>query len=338
MTDTEAARNIYDEAVVIDALNVSNWNSPAVFASLKNGGVTAMNATIATWENYQETLAEVQAWLYRYEKYAETLMPVHTTADILRAKKTGRVGVILGFQNATPIENDLGHLAVFHALGVRIIQLSFHERSLLADGCYESANGGLSNFGRAAVREMNRLGILIDLSHVGERSTLETIEHSQKPVAVTHANCKGYFDRPRNKTDEAVRLLAERGGVVGATAICSFLKTQFESKLDDFIDAIDDMVQRIGPDHVGFGIDFTQDQPREFWRYIGSQQGTSYPAVFQDPNVHWEEVKLYPDDLESPDELPNLAAALQQRGYSDEEIAGILGGNWLRLFGEVWAE
>ena len=338
MTNAAAARGLYDEAIVIDGLNVSNWNSPAVFSSLKNGGVTAINATIATWENYQETLAEIQAWLYRYEEYGDTVMPVHTTADILRAKESGKTGVILGFQNATPIENDLGHLAVFHALGVRIIQLSFHERSLVADGCYEAANGGLSNFGRAAVREMNRLGIMVDLSHVGVRSTIEAIEHSQKPVAVTHANCKGYFDRPRNKTDEAVRLLAERGGVVGATAICSFLKTQFTSKLDDFIDAIDDMVQRIGPEHVGFGIDFTQDQPRSFWRYIGSQQGTSWPATFQDPNLNWDEVKLYPNDLEAPDQLPNLAIALQRRGYSDEDITGILGGNWMRLFGEVWGE
>lgn len=338
MTDSGAARRIYDQAIVIDGLNVSNWNSQAVFASLRNGGVTAFNATIATWENYRQTLDEIQTWLARYEEYIDTLMPIHTAADIRRAKETGKVGVILGFQNATPIENDLGHLAVFHALGVRIIQLSFHERSLLADGCYESANGGLSNFGRDAIREMNRLGILIDLSHVGEQSTLEAIEHSEKPVAVTHANCKGYFDRPRNKTDEAVRMLAERGGVVGATAICSFLKTQFESTLDDFLDAIDDMVQRIGPDHVGFGIDFTQDQPRSFWRYIGSQQGTSYPAVFQDPNVHWEEFKLYPDDLATPDELPNLATGLQRRGYSDDEIAGILGGNWLRLLDQVWGD
>ena len=338
MTDSGAARRIYDEAIVIDGLNVSNWNSPAVFASLSNGGVTAFNATIATWENYRQTLDEIQTWLARYEEYSDTLMPIHTAADIRRAKETGKVGVILGFQNATPIENDLGHLAVFHALGVRIIQLSFHERSLLADGCYENANGGLSNFGRDAIREMNRLGILIDLSHVGEKSTLEAIEHSEKPVAVTHANCKGYFDRPRNKTDEAVRMLAERGGVVGATAICSFLKTQFESTLDDFLDAIDDMVQRIGPDHVGFGIDFTQDQPRSFWRYIGSQQGTSYPAVFQDPNVHWEEFKLYPDDLATPDELPNLAVGLQGRGYPDDEIAGILGGNWLRLLDQVWGD
>ena len=336
MADADAARRLYDESIVIDGLNVSNWNSPAVFASLKNGGVTAINATIATWENYQETLAEIQAWLGCYEERADTVMPVHSTEDILAAKESGRTGVILGFQNATPIENDLGHLAVFHALGVRIIQLSFHERSLVADGCYEAANGGLSNFGRDAVREMNRLGILVDLSHVGERSTMEAIEHSEKPVAVTHANCKGYFDRPRNKTDEAVRLLAERDGVGGATAICSFLKTQFTSTLDDFIDAIDDMVQRIGPDHVGFGIDFTQDQPKSFWRYIGSQQGSSYPAIFQDPNVQWDEMKLYPDDLESPDDLPNLAAALQRRGYSDDEIRGILGGNWLRLFEEVW--
>ena len=224
--------------IMIDGLNVSNWDSPAVYQSLAAGGVTATNATIATWENYRETLDHVQAWLQRFANCGETLMQIKTTEDILEAQKTSKVGVILGFQNATPIENDLGHLEIFYALGVRIIQLTFHERNLLGDGCWESANAGLSNFGRDAVREMNRLGILIDLSHVGERSTLETIDYSEKPVAVTHANCRVYYDNPRNKTDEAVKLLAARGGVVGATAIASFLRTQFESTLEDFVDAV----------------------------------------------------------------------------------------------------
>jgi membrane dipeptidase len=335
MTD---APKSYRESIVIDGLNVSNWDSPAVYKSLAAGGVTAFNATVATWENYRETLDHVQAWLQRFATYGDTLTQIKTTEDILQAKKMGKVGVILGFQNATPIENDLGHLAVFYALGVRIIQLTFHERNLLGDGCWESANAGLSNFGRDAVREMNRLGILIDLSHVGERSTLETIDHSEKPVAATHANCRSYFDNPRNKTDEAVKLLAARGGVVGATAIASFLRTQFESTLEDFIDAIDDMVERIGIDHVAFGADFTQDQPTSFWRYIGSQQGTKYPAVFTRYGIRYDLMDLYPKDLETPDKLPNLAEALDKRGYSSEDIGKILGLNWLRLFQEVWAQ
>ena len=340
MNDSAAntAKKLYEEALVVDGLNVSNWDSPAVFESLRQGGVTAMNATTATWENYQETLGHIEAWLHRFEERGDVLSQVKTTQDILQAKEDGKVGVILGFQNATPIENHLDRLAVFHALGVRIIQLTFHERNLLGDGCYENANAGLSNFGIDAVREMNRLGILIDLSHVGERSTLETIERSEKPVAVTHANCRSYFEQPRNKTHEALKLLAEKGGVAGATAIASFLRTRFESTLEDYVDAIDDMVERIGIDHVAFGTDFTQDQPQSFWRYIGSQQGTRYPAVFADPSIRYDQIALYPEGLETPDKLPNLAVALERRGYKADDISKILGLNWLRLFGAVWGE
>lgn len=335
MTDVQ---KLYEEAIVIDGLNVSNWDSPAVYESLSAGGVTAINATIATWENYVQTLGHIEAWMRRFSARAETVAQIRTVGDITAAKEEGKAGVILGFQNASPMENELGHLAVFHALGVRIIQLTFHERNLLGDGCFESANAGLSNIGRDAVREMNRLGILIDLSHVGERSTMETIDHSEKPVAVTHANCRSYFDHPRNKTDAAVKRLAERGGVVGATAIGTFLRSQFDSDLEDFIDAIDDMAGRIGIDHVAFGSDFTQDQPPSFWRYIGSQQGTRFPSTFTDEDTRYDLMALYPRGLETPDKLPNLAVALDKRGYSNEDIKKVLGGNWLRLFREVWGE
>ena len=336
MTNIDEARRIYDDSVVIDGLNVSNWDSPAVFESLSSGGTTAINATIATWENFQETLAYIVGWAGRFEQYSDTLLQVRTVDDIMRAKREGRVGVILGFQNASPVENDLARFAILKQLGVGIIQATYHERNLLGSGCYERRDDGLSNFGLDAVREMNRVGILIDLSHVGETTTLETIEHSDKPVAVTHANAKSYYDVPRNKADEALKLLAERGGVVGATAITSFLRTREASTLEDYVDAIDHMVELIGIDHVGVGTDFTQDQPQQFWRYIGSQQGTKYPATFTDPAVNFNEVQLYPIGLETPDEMPNLATALLQRGYGADDIAKILGGNWLRVLQEVW--
>ena len=333
-----AARRLYDDAIVIDGLNVSNWDSPAVFRSLHTGGVTAINATIATWENYPETMDTIAAWLRRLGEYDEVLTLVKTVGDIRQAKQDGKVGIILGFQNATPIENDLDRLAVFHALGVRIIQITFHERNLLGNGCYEPRDGGLSHFGVDAVRELNRLGILVDLSHCGTRTTLDTIEQSERPVACTHANARSYFDVPRNKTDEALKLMAKRGGVVGATAIAGFLRTGWESTLDDYVDAIDHLVQMLGIDHVAIGTDFTQDQPVSFWRYIGSQQGTKYPSVWTNtarpPAVN--QPGLYPRDLETPDKLPNLAAALLRRGYSPADTAKLLGENWLRLFETVW--
>ena len=201
----ETARRLYQEAMVIDGLNVSNWDSPAVFDSLHAGGVTAFNATVATLENFTQTLDNIAAWLLRFKTYEETVIQVKSVADILQAKRENKVGVILGFQNATPIENDLDRLALFHALGVKIIQLTFHERNLLGSGCYERRDDGLSHFGVDAIEDMNRLGILIDLSHVGVRSTMEAIEASDRPVAITHANAKPYYDVPRNKTEDALK-------------------------------------------------------------------------------------------------------------------------------------
>lgn len=332
----ETARQLYEDTVIVDGLNVSNWDSPAVWASLQAGGVTAFNATTATLENFSETLDNIAAWLQRFRTYEETVMQVKSVEDILQAKRENKVGVILGFQNATPLENDLDRLDLFHALGVRIIQLTFHERNLLGSGCYERRDDGLSHFGVDAIQDMNRLGILIDLSHVGVRSTMEAIEASDGPVAITHANAKSYFDVPRNKTDDALRRVAEGGGVIGATAIAAFLRTGSESTLADFIDAIDDMVARVGIDHVGFGTDFTQDQPESFGRYIGSQQGTKYPAKFVDPSRSKRKGRSYPLGLESPDEMPNLAGALLDRGYGHGDVEKILGGNWLRLLREVW--
>ena len=331
-----SARQVYRDAVVIDGLNVSNWDSPAVFRSLRDGSVTAINATVATWENFQETLDHISRWETRFSKYSADVLKVRTVDDIERAKRDGVVGVILGFQNASPIENDLDRLGLFRQLGVGVIQVTYHERNLLGNGCYERRDDGLSNFGLDAVREMNRVGILIDLSHVGDRTTLETIEASEKPVACTHANARSYYDVPRNKTDEALKLMAEKGGVVGATCIKTFLRNGADSTLGEYIEAIDHLVELVGVDHVGIGTDFTQDQPSSFWRYISSQQGTKFPSTFVDGSVDYADVELYPEGLQTPDEMPNIAVALMDRGYSEGDISKVLGANWLRLFRDVW--
>ena len=336
MTSPNPASGRYRDAVVVDGLNVSSWDSDAVYESLRAGGVTAINATVATWEGFRETVDHLARWDVRLRERADTIVPIRTVDDILAAKRDGKTGIIFGFQNASPIENRVDRLAVFHRLGVRIIQVTYHERNLLGDGCYERVPGGLTHFGADAVAEMNRLGILIDLSHVGERTTLDVIDASEKPVSVTHANAKPYYDVPRNKTDEAVKRLAERGGVVGATCIITFLKTGADSTLADYVDAIDDMVERIGIDHVAIGTDFTQDQPDGFWRYISSQQGSKFPARYIDPTVRNDWMLLYPKGLETPDKLPALADALSDRGYRWEDVEKVLGGNWIRLFREVW--
>ena len=323
---------LYDESVVIDALNVSNWDSPAVYESLHAGQVTGINATIAIWENYVQTMDHIKRWERRFRERRDTLVQAKSVEDLLRAKSEGRTGVVLGWQNAAPIENDLDRLALFHSLGVRIIQVTYNERNLLGNGCYERRDEGLSNFGVDAVREMNQLGILIDLSHVGDNTTLETAELSEQPVSCTHANARAFHDHVRNKTDDALKLIAGKGGVIGANAFPPFLRNGFESTVADYADAIDDLVERVGIDHVGIGTDFTQDQPAVFFDWLFSQQGTKpreRPVAYPDPLLH-------PRGMETPDRLSNVAGELADRGYREEDLRKVLGGNWMRLFREVW--
>ena len=334
---TTTPQQLYQDSIVIDGLNVSNWDSPAVFDNLRAGNITAISATVATWENFLETMDHLAAWMQRFRQ-RQDIVQVHSVADIHAAKKAGKTGIILSFQNASPVENKLDRFALFHALGVRVIQLTYHERNLLGNGCFERNDEGLSNFGVDAVRTMNEVGILIDLSHVGDRTTLEAIEVSKKPVTVTHANARAYYDHPRNKQDEALKLLAEKGGIVGTTPFCNFLPTRFESTLEDYIDALDDMVERVGIDHVAVGTDSTHDQPLSFWHYISAQQGTKYPSTFSPSDLNYMELSFQPKDLANPAEFPNLATALDKRGYSSEDIVKVLGGNWLRLFEEVWQD
>ena len=329
------ARKIYDEAIVIDGLSISNWESDAVFRRLRAGDITAINATVATWENFLQTMAHLSAWMRRFRE-RDDILQVKGTADIYAAKEQGKTGIILSFQNASPIENELDRLGLFLALGVRVIQLTYHETNLLGSGCWERTDGGLSNFGVDAVREMNRLGIVIDLSHVGPKTTMDAIEMSEQPVAITHANARSFCGHPRNKEEDALKLLAEKGGVVGATSYAHFLPKGFDSTVEDFVDAIDDMVERVGIDHVAIGTDSTHDQPLEFWHYIGSQQGTKFPSTFADGSVPYTELSFQPKGIDSPAEFPNLAEALVNRGYSAEDITKLLGGNWMNLFERVW--
>ena len=332
MTAEDVAKRVYDEAVVIDGLNVSRWESPAVYRSLHAGGVTAINATIAIWEGFQEALDNIARWPQRFADHGDTLVQAKTAGDIVQAKQAGRTAVIFGWQNASPIENDLDRLALFHSLGVSIVQVTYNERNLLGNGCYERTDDGLSNFGLDAIREMNELGILIDLSHVGDWTTLETIEASEQPVAFTHANARSFVDHVRNKPDDALRLLVEKGGVVGANAFPRFLPRGYESTLSDYVDAIDDLVERVGIDHVGIGTDFCQDQPYSFFEWLFAQQGTKLrplPMSIPDPHYH-------PQDFEAPDKMPGLASELLSRGYTEADVSKVLGGNWLRLFRRVW--
>ncbi len=329
-----AALRLFDTAVVIDGLDTSNWGKERIFRDLRDGGVTAVNATSAIWEGFQETLDNLTTWLRWFEDYAAYIRPVHRVADIHAAKAEGRTGIILGWQNAAPVGNDVRRFRLFHALGVRIVQLTYNERNLFGNGCWERTDEGLSHIGLAAIREMNHLGILIDLSHVGDRTVLETIEHSEQPVAFTHANARSQTDYPRNKTDEAIRALTSRGGVVGANAFPAHHPRGYDSTLDDYLDTIDYLVDMVGVDQVAIGTDFCMGRTREWFAWIGSSHGREPLLKSGDVPQPYRHLRGFAGPLE----FVNVAEGLLRRGYDEDAARKILGGNWLRLFGEVWRD
>ena len=328
---------LFMESIVIDACNPSNWDDPGVFQNLHEGGVTAINATIAVYENFLQEIAGITKWPDRFRSHSKHIIQIKTADDIRKAKSEKRSGIILGWQNSTPIENELPRLELFHTLGVRIMQLTYNEQNLIGTGCYEERDGGLSFFGREAVKEMNRLRILIDLSHVGDQTVLDAIELSDQPVAFTHTGARTHYNHPRNHPDTPLKLVAEKGGVVGTNAFPLFLPCQNQCTIEDYLDSLEVLVEKIGINHVGLGIDFTYGHKKEFFDWLEKIQGTHTRTQQQKEKVSLNNFPFSKvEGLETPKDVINVAKGLANRGYSEDDIKKVLGGNWLRLFTEVW--
>ena len=332
MEPSSEAKELHRRSIIIDGLNVSRWGDEEVYRHLHEGGITAINATVAVWEGSKQTLQNIGRFYRDFETYSKWIRPVASLADLHAAKRDNRVGVVFGFQNSSPIEDDLHLVEVFHRLGVRVIQLAYNDLNYAGAGCYERQDVGLSKFGVDLVKEMNRLGMVVDLSHVGHRTTMDAIELSEHPVWFSHANPRVLCEHPRNKTDDQVRALVARGGVVGANIFPAFLKRGYDSTLDDVLDTIEYWVELAGIEHVSIGLDFTENQSEEWFRWLMAGKRLDSP-VFR--------LKLplrLPNGIERADEMSNLTAGLLGRGYSHEEVQKILGLNVLRLFEQVWKE
>jgi membrane dipeptidase len=326
------AMKLHRQSVIIDGLNISRWGDAEVYRHLHQGGVTAINASLAVWEGTKETVQAIGRFYRDFEVFGEWIRPVRRVADIYAAKEEKRVGIFFGFQNSSPIGDDLNLVDVFYRLGVRAIQITYNDLNYVGAGCYEREDVGLSHFGVDLVKEMNRLGMVVDLSHVGYRTTMDAIEASADPVWFSHANPMALREHCRNKTDEQVKALVAKGGVVGANVFPPFLKKGYDSTLEDFIDVIDYWVQIAGVDHVSIGLDFTENQTDEWfhWLMAGKRKGsTVYPLSLP--------LKL-PTGITRADEIPNITAALISRGYTGEDVQKIMGLNLLSLFKRVWKD
>lgn len=329
---TTQAAKLHEDAIVIDGLNISHWSDEVVYRHLREGGITAINASVAVWEGAKQTMQNIGRFYKDFATYSQYIRPVTSVAEIRKAKEEGRTGVIFGFQNSSPIEEDLDLVEVFYRLGVRVIQITYNDLNFVGAGCYERRDVGLSEFGVEMVKEMNRLGMVVDLSHVGFQTTMEAIDVSAQPVWFSHANPMALKQHPRNKTDEQVKFLVSKGGVVGVNIFPPFLKKGYEATLEDVIDVFDYWVQIAGIDHVSVGLDFTENQTNEWFHWLMSgKRKDSMVTPLELP------LKL-PQGITRADEMPNLTQGLVSRGYSEADIRKILGENVLSLFAQVWRD
>lgn len=320
--------DLHNDAIVFDGLVISNWGRE-VFEEMRRGGLTAANCTCSVWEGFRDTMDNVARWKGWFEEHSDILLQVHGTADVQRAKAQGKTGIVLGWQNTSGIEDRIDYLRLFKDLGVRIMQLTYNTQNLVGCGCYESRDSGLSDFGREVVDEMNRLGILIDLSHVGPKTSEDAIRHSKTPAAYTHCLPSGLKDHPRNKSDEQLKFIAEQGGFVGVTMFAPFLPRGADSTVDDYVEAIDYVIDLVGEESVGIGTDFIQGHGPEFMRWITHDKGYARRLVELG-------AVTTPEGMRGLSDYPNLTAAMERAGWSEARIRKVLGENWVGFLKEVW--
>jgi microsomal dipeptidase-like Zn-dependent dipeptidase len=304
---------------------------------MAEGGLDAVHVTICYHENFQETIQNIETWNRHFRDYSHRIVQGRCADDVLRAKIDGKTAIFFGLQNCTSIEGVLDRIEICYQLGVRFMQLSYNNQSLLATGCYENEDTGVTRMGRQVIREMNRVGLVIDMSHSAERSTLEAIEYSTRPIAITHANSASWHPVLRNKSDEVLKALASSGGMIGFSLYPHHLKDNSECTLDSFCEMVSDVAEKIGIDHIGVGSDLCQDQPDSVvsWMRNGSWtrdvdygEGSENTPGFPDSPIWFGDNR----------DFPNLTQGLLNIGFSESDVGQIMGGNWLEFFRRSFGE
>jgi membrane dipeptidase len=307
------------------------------FAEIAKSGITMIDTTLGPAGtptfSYEAAVRDLASWHGNFARFRDKLIHVRRVDDILQAKREGKFAVMLGFQNGTHLNRDVRNVDFFYNLGIRQIQLTYNELNALGAGSTERNDVGLSDFGVEVVHRMNDLGMLVDLSHCGIKTTLDAIEVSKKPPIFSHTNCRALNDNMRCKTDEQIKKLAARGGVIGITTVNFFVSNKPRSTLDDYIAHIEHVIKLVGVDHVGIGSDssipgWRVSFPNEkaFWDFHG--QFKFKPGA----DVRWPP---FIEELDVPEKFHVIRRRLVQKGFSATDIAKILGGNFLRIYREI---
>lgn len=328
---TAGALALHAEAIVIDACapilrdctHAEHWIA---------GGATAALATLCLFDDDRASTIANIARLNRQVRARDDVNIVRDAAGIMRAKAEGNLAIVLAFQSSGGLGGDVGMVEIYHQLGVRAMNLAYNKAELAADGCTESRDGGLTDFGRRVIAEMNRLGMLLDLSHTGYRSSMEAMALSKQPTSFTHSNAFKVHGHPRNIRDDQIRACVATGGVIGINGHPAFVRAGTAMPtMNDLLAQLDYILGIAGIDHVGIGLDFSQPPGQQMTAARYAQliaDGIFTPDTLPPPPIR------YP--VGDASALPRLTDALQRRGWSDEQVLKLLGGNFLRLFRQVW--
>jgi membrane dipeptidase len=299
----------------------------------RSSGITAFHNSVGVGgaSAYDDALQFIAAWSGFAGRNSEVFTLVGRAQDLDHAKARQKIAVIMGLQNADEFREPKD-VKAFYELGLRCAQLTYNSQNLVGSGSTDRVDGGISDYGVEIIKAMNEVGMLIDVSHSGDRTTLDAIELSPKPIAFTHSNCRALNNHPRLKTDEAIRKLAAKGGVMGITGVRNFVKDKEPTTVEDIVDHIDHVAKLVGIEHVGIGTDSDlmgyDHMPADQYEQLKAGYKSSY--AFRD--------KIDTDGFNHPRKMYDLTAALVRRGYGDANIQAVLGGNFRRLLGSTWID
>lgn len=318
--------------MIVDNLQYANW-SEKIFRQMREGGVDAVHVTISYHENFRETVLNFEQWNRWFEQYPDLIMKGLWAEDIDRARETGRTAIFFGFQNPSPIEDDIGLVEIVHSLGARFMQLTYNNQSLLATGCYEKEDTGITRMGRQVIKEMNRVGLVVDMSHSADRSTIEAAEISERPIAITHANPHAWHPALRNKRHEVLKAVTDAGGMLGFSLYPHHLKNKSDCTLQSFCEMIARAADSYGVHNLGIGSDLCQDQPDSVveWMRVGRW---SKEIDYGEGSASAPGFPPMPSWFQDNRDFGNIAEGLAQTGLSQSEVNGIMGENWHRFYKE----
>ena len=310
----------------MDALQYCAW-SEDIFRENLRGGLNALHATVCYHENFRETAANIGEWRKMFRAHPDLIFPARNAGDIFRAQESGRLAVFFGAQNPSAMDGDISLVAALRDLGLSFMQLTYNNQSPLGGGCMEARDSGLTRMGREVLAEMNRVGLVADLSHAGMRTCMEAIEFSSRPLAVTHAHSAEWHSSPRGVSSEVLHALAESGGMFGLSLYPRHLRGGSECKLESFCEMAAKLREEIGAARLGIGSDLCRGRPDSTvqWMRDGKWTLKRSDAKFPKP----------PEWFESGADFANLHRGLCAAGFSEDECGAVLGGNWAAFLADA---